>query len=463
MFRFCALCSLLIACGDDDSMMMPPPMVVPGVPDLNHGPSVDGDIDGDGVPDDMDNCPSLANADQREACTYPPRPRPMGEDGPDAAARISWYRALVGLPPVAHDPMMTAGCADHVNYMIELEAETGMPDVPNEQDTSKPYSTPAGDMAARGSQLSFGRTDILAAIDASMNSPYARTTLLNPGLMRIGAAFSMAYGCIYTSAGLGAGTVEWPIYWPPADVVGTQRVFEGFQVPCPTHADPLGIEPMDCPPSAAIPSVGLYNAGAISSVTATLTNLDSGMPVPLFATLFDGGPTEPEMMGYLNDSIAAVPDGATTPELERALYEARVDAMVGDTMQTYRWRFRTARQLDAVGCDDRGEHWTIPTADPINPGETIIGRICEFGDMYFIAGEGARTITVELSHADGDLNLVAWGPPVPPSMMAVEIGRSAGPNDVEELSFDAATVEAGVHVQVYGEAMAMGIYAITSN
>jgi hypothetical protein len=448
MFRFFALCLIAAGCGDDDGMMMPPPQLPPGVPDETHGPSVDGDIDGDGVPDADDNCPSLANADQREACTYPPRPRAILEPGPDAAARITWYRSLVGLPAVTEDPAMTAGCAAHVDYLIALEAETMMPDVVNEQDLTKPYSSAEGDMAARGSQLSFGRADILAAVDASMNSPYARTTLLNPGLTRVGAAYMNGYGCIYTSAGLGAGSVAWPVYWPPPDIIGTQRVFEGMQVPCPTDSDPLGIEPMDCLPSAAIPTLGLYGMGDLSGVTGTITNLETSEAFPLFGTIFDGGPSEAEMMGYLTDSVAVVPMPMT--ELERALYEVRIDGTVGAAAQTYRWRFTTGRTFTDIGCDDHGIHRQISDALPIAAGTTIIGRICEFGDMFFLEGEGPRTVTVELSHLDGDLNVWAF------DAEGMELARSTGPNDIEEIG-----VDAGAYVQIYGEAMGMGGYAIT--
>src|SRR5690349_3259265 len=67
----------------------------PAIPDPTHGPSTAGDIDGDGVANDADNCPSVANADQRLACTYPERPGAEGSIGDQAVARINWTRTSV--------------------------------------------------------------------------------------------------------------------------------------------------------------------------------------------------------------------------------------------------------------------------------------------------------------------------------------------------------------------------------
>ncbi|MBZ0121119.1 MAG: thrombospondin type 3 repeat-containing protein, partial [Sandaracinaceae bacterium] len=41
------------------------PLAPPAIPDEEHGPITDADIDGDGIANDNDNCPSVANADQR--------------------------------------------------------------------------------------------------------------------------------------------------------------------------------------------------------------------------------------------------------------------------------------------------------------------------------------------------------------------------------------------------------------
>jgi hypothetical protein len=152
-------------------------------------------------------------------------------------------------------------------------------------------------------------------------------------------------------------------------------------------------------------------------------------------------------MGYLEGHAAHVP----LPEsaLERALYEVTVNATVGGSAETFRWRFRTARELPTVECDHLGIHRTIEDAYPIETG-TIEGRVCDFADMYALTGSGLRTVRLVLDNFEGDLDLVALDP------SGAAIARSDGTNDIEEL-----TVEAGNFVQVYGFNDAMGPYVLT--
>jgi hypothetical protein len=118
-----------------------------------------------------------------------------------------------------------------------------------------------------------------------------------------------------------------------------------------------------------------------------------------------------------------------------------------------------------VGCDDLGEHWEIRTAYPLNPGQTIVGRVCEFGDVYLLTGEGARTATIRFDHNVGDIDFVAWSAPSA-GTPAMEIGRSeAWLDDSEQLEFTAEQIAAGVYTQVYGapDSMGMGPYTITAD
>jgi hypothetical protein len=191
----------------------------------------------------------------------------------------------------------------------------------------------------------------------------------------------------------------------------------------------------------------LHGLGAISGVSGTFTNLDTGAAVPIFATYFDGGPSPHEMMGYVDGSIGLVPEPETA--LDNALYEVRVDATVGGAPETYRWRFRTGRPLPDVGCDDLGENRDFASAIEIETG-VIEGRVCEFADMYLLVGEGTRVVRIEFDHGEGDLDLVALSP------SGDAIDRSEGVGDSEEL-----TVSTGVYVQVYGAGGAMGPYILT--
>jgi hypothetical protein len=362
----------------------------------------------------------------------------------DGVARINWFRALVGLGPVTDDPDMTRGCELHVAYMIALEAETGGPGLTHPEDLSKPYASEEGDRAGRGSVLSYGQGGIAGAVDGWMNTLYHRLPLIHPGLERVGVAFGESYACVYTSAGTRDAVAPHPLLWPPPDIESTERQFHGNESPCPTVADPLAGG--DCPPSAAIATLGLHGMGDLGAVAGRLTNLDTDIDVPLFATYWAGGASPHEQQGYLDESVALVPEPGSS--LERALYQVTIDATVGGTSQVFRWRFRTGRTFEDVGCDDLGAHRTFDDAYPIAEG-SVVGRICEFADMYSIGGEGSRLVRLELDHSEGDLDLVAFSP------SGDVLGRSEGVNDVEEL-----TVDAGSFVQVYGVDQAMGLYEL---
>ncbi len=415
------------------------------MPDLEHGPSTPGDIDGDGVPNDEDNCPSVANADQRDACDYPSRPPDTGEVVADGLARLSWNRALVGLGPVVEDPELSRTCRLHLDYLYMLSEELGSPVLSHTEDLSKPYASEEGNQAGIDSVLSLGQADIGAAIDGWMNTLYHRLPLIHPGLERVGIAYRDAFACVrYRPGTNGSVAAPYPILWPPPDIVGTDRTFGGNESPCPTVADPLAGGP--CPGSAAIATIGLHGMGGLADVTATFVNLDTGAEVPLFATYWDQGASPHEQMGYVEGTVAVVPEPGSS--LERALYEVTVNATVGGSAQTYRWRFRTARELPDVGCDDLGEHRTLEDAYPIETG-TVEGRICDYPDMYVLTGSGRRTVRLLLDHDEGDLDLVALDP------AGAAIDRSEGSGDEEHL-----TVDAGVYIQVYGYADGMGPYVL---
>jgi hypothetical protein len=418
----------------------------PAIPDAMHGPSTDGDLDGDGVPNGDDNCPSVANADQRRACTYETRPALTGDVVADGVARINWTRQSVGLGPVVADPDLTRGCELHVSYLVQWAAEHGGPMLSHEEDLSLPYASEEGNRAGLDSVISYGQPNIGSAVDGWVNTLYHRLPLVHPGLERVGVAYDEAFACVQYRRGTNNEVrAPYPIYWPPPDVVGTDRVFGGNESPCPTAADPLAGG--TCPGSAAIPTVGIHRWGAISNVVGTYTNLDTGAETFLYHTFWDGGATPHEMFGYLEGTIALVPQPGTS--LDRGLYEVRIDADVDGVGQTFRWRFRTAEPLPEVGCDDMGAHHDIASALSIGAGEQMPGRICDLPDFFRVGGSGTRTVTVSFDHATGDIDVVAT------DEAGTEVARSDSATDREEL-----TVPGGSYLQVYGFDGAMGPYII---
>src|SRR5688572_8518880 len=257
--------------GDEGPGMAAPP----AIPDATHGPSTDGDIDGDGVPNADDNCPSVANADQRQACTYGPAPAATGDVIADGVARINWTRRNVGLGSVVNDPDLTRGCELHVAYLVQWAAEHGGPMLSHTEDLSLPYASEEGNQAGIDSVLSYGQPNIASAVDGWINTLYHRLPIIHPGLERVGVAYDESFACVQYRRGTNNEVrAPHPIYWPPPDIEGTDRTFGGNESPCPTVADPLGGGP--CPGSAAIPTVGIHRWGSIANVTGTYRNLDTG-------------------------------------------------------------------------------------------------------------------------------------------------------------------------------------------
>lgn len=438
---------------DRDGTHPPGPLAPPAIPDPMHGPITDADIDGDGIANDVDICPSVANADQRRACEYPSPPAATGDVAADGIAHLNWVRHIVGLPPVTEDATASHGCQVHLTYLEMLSAEVGSPQLAHEEDLSKPYASREGNSAGINSVLSLGQSNINEAIDGWINTLYHRLPLLHPGLQTVGLAYQNRYACIlYRDGTNGRVAAPHPIFWPPPDIVGTDRQFGGAESPCPTVENPLGGG--SCPPSAAIPTVGLNGLGSLSAVTATYERYDAAGPVPLFHLYYDGGPTPHEQAGYLEGTVAYVPMPMTS--LANGGYEVTVNAQVGAAPQTYRWRFRTGRDLpspDSVGCNDHGMQSTFATAFALDTTE-LTGKICPPEKDYFVVGgSGMRHVQLDYDYSAGDIDVKAYAP----GMMTTPIGTSESTGNREELD-----VPAGSIIEVYGYGGAGGVYVIVA-
>ena len=437
------------ACSNErDPAPLPDVPTAPGIPDPTHGASTVEDLDGDGILNDEDNCPSVANADQREiACDYPLPPDGSGAAVADGVAYLNWSRALVGLGPVEEDPALTSGCNLHLDYLKQLSAEMGGPVLGHDEDLSKPYASEEGRRSGIDSVISYGRGNIRDAIDGWLNTLYHRLPLLHPGLHHVGVAYTDQYACVQYRRGTDESVgAPFPIFWPPADIPRTAVQFGGNESPCPTIEDPFDSE-ATCPASAAIPSVGLHGLGSLSGVTGTITNVATGESVPLFKTYFDGGATEHEQTGYLAGTIALVPVPEST--LDRAIYEVDIDAAIDGNPSSYRWRFATAHGLH-IGCDDLGDISSLSTAHEVEVG-TIEGRVCEDYDVYKIMGPVPRSVRVEFDPAEVNINLAAF------DEEGEVLGRSEGDGAIESL----ADLPPGSYVQVYAATGGEGFYTIS--
>ncbi len=374
-----------------------------GVPDAMHGPSTADDIDGDGVPNDMDYCPSLANADQRDVCTYPAEaPALTGDVHADALARLNFWRDQLGLALVTEDLEQSRTCQVHLDYLVACAAQLGGPFLAHDEGDCPSLGTAEGAQAGTDSVLSLGQADIGAAIDGWLDTLYHRLPLLHPGLTTIGVAFEDNLACVQYRPGTVEVAAPHPILWPVADSAFTRATFDGYESPCPTLDDPLAGG--DCPGSAAIATLGLHGH-RLANPVGHIVRLDTGDELPFFHLWYDGGPSATESGGYVEGSIALVPEVGSM--LARAEYEARIDVEVDGTPTTFRWRYGIGSIDQTLGCDLFGAQGDFATAIPVTAA-SLNGRVCDASDFYRIRPPGTYRASLQYDRRVGHLELVAY-------------------------------------------------------
>ena len=303
--------------------------VITGTPTAN-------DIDGDGIQNANDHCPSTPGT----TCTFPSAPAPTGNANTDGLNHVNWIRSLAGLSPITEDATMSHGCAVHLNYLSHLSADLGSPQLAHDEDLSKSYATAEGNQAGIDSVLAWSgdpSTTLADAVDTWMNSLYHRLPLLDPGFQRAGFAAYQNWQCInYRNGTVNGATTDQPVMWPPRDYPTVNASFGGNEGPCPTAPDPLNAS--SCAGSGAILTLGFFGSTAYSNVTGTLRNVSTGATSLIGHVYYEGGPSQAEQAGYLQGNIALVPSAAA---LGPGTFEADITATTNGAPQTYRWRFTT--------------------------------------------------------------------------------------------------------------------------
>lgn len=437
---------LVSACGESTP---PPTGGTIGRPDPTPGPSTADDIDGDGVPNGEDNCPSLANADQRDLCAYPSmRPAPTGDAQDDGLALLNFYRTNLGLDPVTEDPAQTAGCQAHLDYLQAVAADEGLPYyLDHQEDEASPHYSEVGHQAGIDSVLSYGQNDIAQAIEGWLATLYHRLPLIDPGLRTVGIAFDDRYACVQYRPGTTASVMSaHPVLWPIADGAFTNPLFGGSESPCPTVEDPLNA--MECPTSGTIVTLGVHDVGRISDVTGRLTRLDTGEEQPLFRIWHEGGPTEHEQMGYVDNTVALVPEVGSM--LVSTDYEAEITASLdGGPPRTFRWRFGFGGDLDQdIAC----EVWMQESFARaiVSNGGSVNGRICAVPDFFRLQPGSDYRVQIRFDRRVGQLDAYVYD----------------GAQNLETMSTEGdgshlfMTVPGGSYVEIRGRDGAMGAYRL---
>jgi uncharacterized protein YkwD len=288
------------------------------------------------------------------ALVYPP----AAGTGEVAAGveQLNRYRATLGLSSVTLDEASSTGCSGHLDYLIE-EAETrgqmGYLEH-TESNTSNSHYSAANEQAGKQSDIAWGQRggrgnavgqSFGQAVDLWINGLYHRHPLLDPGLVKVGAASKQGYNCLNYGAS-GNTTVLKPasaVLWPADGMTDVPRTFPGNEGPCPTvPADPLNAT--SCDGSGFIISATFYNwgsnrASAIGAVTSVaLTNTSTNMPVPLLTWYADRVADHDPARGYTPDEIALVPAATLT---QSTTFRVDIDATVSGNATKLSWSFTT--------------------------------------------------------------------------------------------------------------------------
>jgi uncharacterized protein YkwD len=286
--------------------------------------------------------------------TYPPAAG--GGDVAAAIEQLNRYRATLGLGAVTLDAPSSAGCEGHLEYLIE-EAETrGQKGYLEHTETNHDNShySAANEQAGKDSDLAWGQSggpggtkgqSLGQAVDLWINGVYHRRPLLEPGLVKVGAASLEGYNCFnYNATGNTTPMkLDHPVLWPAAGMTDVPRSFGGNEGPCPTNpSDPLAGG--SCAAAGFIISATYYNwgtnrASALSSVASvTLTNSATQATVPLLTWYADGVSGHDPAHGYVRDEIALVPQAALSAN---TTYRVDVDAVVSGSPAPLSWSFTT--------------------------------------------------------------------------------------------------------------------------
>jgi hypothetical protein len=282
---------------------------------------------------------------------YPP---PFGMGDINAGiAHLNEYRTAIGATAVTLDEASSAGCEGHLNYLIEEQRLTGMVNLTHDEpDHNNMYYSVANENAGKQSDLSWGGSGngmggqpFGAGVDLWINGLYHRRPLLDPGLVKVGAASKNGYNCLNYRATGNTVTekLAGPTIWPSSGMIDVPRMFSGSEGPCPTNpANPQAGG--TCAKSGFIPSATFYNWGtfqksAIESVTtATLTDDAANTPVALLTYYADAQTGHDPAHGYVSDEIALVPQASLAAN---KTYRVDIVAVVKGTPTNLSWKFTT--------------------------------------------------------------------------------------------------------------------------
>ena len=323
------------------------------------GASVPGNADGSGSTSlDASTSGSTGSATGSDgsaatSLVYPPYAGNGTVD--DGITQLNLYRTLLGQSQVTLDPVSSAGCAEHLQYLICAEAKTGTTGYLEHTETITGCVTDGGGVAGVESDLAWGESttngvvtdqSLGEAVDLWMNGLYHRNPLLDPGLTKAGAASSGGYNCLdYAAPGNTAAVrAPSPVLFPPEGTTDVPETFGGYESPCPTAVDPA--DAGTCGGSGFIVTANWYgwtgangSSSAISAVSSvSMTDVATDAAVPLFAWYADTIAGHDPLPGYVHNEIALVPQASLAAN---TTYSVAIDATISGQATTLSWSFTT--------------------------------------------------------------------------------------------------------------------------
>lgn len=275
-------------------------------------------------------------------------------------AQLNLYRAALGLSMVTLDTASSPGCEGHLQYLIEEAGTRGQGYLEHtESNHDNSHYSAENEQAGKSSDLAWGQSggpggakgqSLAEAVDLWINGVYHRRPLLDPGLVKVGAASIQGYNCLNYNA-TGNTTVvkiDRPVLWPADGMTDVPRAFGGNEGPCPTNpSDPLNAS--SCGPSGFIISAVWYNFGtgrasALTSVASvTLKDSATQMEVPLLTWYADGVAGHDPARGYMRDEIAIVPQASLAASTS---YQVDIDGVVNGAATKLSWSFKTGTRSE---------------------------------------------------------------------------------------------------------------------
>ena len=262
---------------------------------------------------------------------------------------LNAYRALAGLSPVVTDTTWSNACLGHLRYLDTLSTEEyngACVLIHDEPDSTNPHYAPMHEQAAQGALLACERSEtgqlsLGRAVDRWINSLYHRLPLLDPGLVRVGAATYGGFVCLHYESGTLPLDAPQRVVWPPSGTADVPRGFAGRERPCPTvPGNPHGTAAEQCPSAGFIITSTWYGAseGFVAAETQTPPELqlaNDGQNVPLLAWYADGVSGHDPASGLIPHTVAWVP---ASPLASGTSLRAQLTG--------FSWTFRTGSRLE---------------------------------------------------------------------------------------------------------------------